>query len=80
MSSIVVAGLYLFVDIDGHLVVPLIPLKMAYPYLPKYLFIPLMILIIVGGANAVNLTDGMDSLATVPLMTCAMFVGIVAYI
>jgi len=80
VSSIVVAGLYLFVDIDGHLVVPLIPLKMAYPYLPKYLFIPLMILIIVGGANAVNLTDGMDSLATVPLMTCAMFVGIVAYI
>ena len=39
-----------------------------------------MTLIIVGGANAVNLTDGMDSLATVPLMTCAMFVGIVAYI
>ncbi len=80
VSSIVVAGLYLYVDIDGHLVVPLVPLKMAYPYLPKYLFIPLMILIIVGGANAVNLTDGMDSLATVPLMTCAMFVGIVAYI
>jgi len=80
ISFVVVAGLYLFVDIDGHLVVPLVPLKMAYPYLPKYLFIPLMIIIIVGGANAVNLTDGMDSLATVPLMTCAMFVGIVAYI
>ena len=80
VSLIVVTGLYLFVDIDGHLVVPLVPLKMAYPYLPKYIFIPFMILIIVGGANAVNLTDGMDSLATVPLMTCAMFVGIVAYI
>jgi len=80
VSLVVVSGLYLYVDIDGHLVVPLIPLKMAYPYLPKYLFIPLMILIIVGGANAVNLTDGMDSLATVPLMTCAMFVGIVAYV
>ena len=39
-----------------------------------------MLLIIVGGANAVNLTDGMDSLATVPLMTCALFVGAVAYI
>ncbi|MEC9296942.1 MAG: phospho-N-acetylmuramoyl-pentapeptide-transferase, partial [SAR324 cluster bacterium] len=67
-------------DIDGHLVVPLVPLKTAYPYLPKYLFIPFMTLIIVGGANAVNLTDGMDSLATVPLMTCAMFVGLVAYV
>ena len=80
VSLLVVTGLYLFVDIDGHLVVPLVPLKNAYPYLPKYLFIPFMTLIIVGGANAVNLTDGMDSLATVPLMTCTMFVGLVAYI
>ena len=80
VSLLVVTGLYLFVDIDGHLTVPLIPLKTAYPYLPKYLFIPFMTIIIVGGANAVNLTDGMDSLATVPLMTCAMFVGLVAYI
>ena len=80
VSLLVVTGLYLFVDIDGHLTVPLVPLKTAYPYLPKYLFIPLMTIIIVGGANAVNLTDGMDSLATVPLMTCAMFVGLVAYI
>ena len=80
VSLLVVTGLYLFVDIDGHLTVPLIPMKTAYPYLPKYLFIPFMTIIIVGGANAVNLTDGMDSLATVPLMTCAMFVGLVAYI
>jgi len=80
VSLLVVTGLYLFVDIDGHLAVPLVPLKTAYPYLPKYLFIPFMTIIIVGGANAVNLTDGMDSLATVPLMTCAMFVGLVAYI
>ena len=80
VSLLVVTGLYLFVDIDGHLTVPLVPLKTAYPYLPKYLFIPFMTIIIVGGANAVNLTDGMDSLATVPLMTCAMFVGLVAYI
>ena len=80
VSLAVVTGLYLFVDIDGHLVVPLVPLKDAYPYLPKYIFIPFMTLIIVGGANAVNLTDGMDSLATVPLMTCTMFVGLVAYV
>ena len=29
VSLVVVSGLYLYVDIDGHLVVPLIPLKMA---------------------------------------------------
>ena len=80
IALVVVFGLYLYVDIDGHLVVPFVPLKDWYPYLPRYLFIPFMLFIIVGGANAVNLTDGMDSLATVPLMTCALFVGAVAYI
>jgi len=80
VALVIVMGLYLYVDIDGHLVVPFVPLKTWYPYLPKFLFIPFMALIIVGGANAVNLTDGMDSLATVPIMTCALFVGSVSYI
>lgn len=80
VAFFVVIALYLYVDIDGHLTVPFVPLKEWYPYLPKYLFIPLMLVIIVGGANAVNLTDGMDTLATVPIMTCALFVATVAYI
>lgn len=80
IALLVVSALYLYVDIDGHLAVPFVPLKTWYPYLPKYLFIPFMVIIIVGGANAVNLTDGMDSLATMPMMTCAVFVAAVAYI
>lgn len=80
VALVVVLALYLYVDIDGHLVVPFVPLKDWYPYLPKYFFIPFMLVIIVGGANAVNITDGMDSLATMPLMTCALFVAAVAYI
>ena len=80
VATVVVVGLYRFVEIDGHLVVPLIPLKWWYPYLPRYVFIPFMVLIIVAGANAVNLTDGMDSLATVPILTCTVFVAAVAYV
>lgn len=80
VALLVVSALYLYVDIDGHLVIPFVPLKEWYPYLPKILFIPFMVVIIVGGANAVNLTDGMDSLAIMPLMTCSMFVAAVAYI
>lgn len=76
----VVVVLYRFVTIDGHLVVPFIPLKWWYPYLPRYLFIPFMVLIIVAGANAVNLTDGMDSLATVPILTCTLFAAAAAYV
>lgn len=78
-ATVVVLGLYRFVEIDGHLVVPFVPLDWYYPYLPKVLFIPFMVLIIVAGANAVNLTDGMDSLATVPILTCTLFVAAVAY-
>ena len=80
VATVVVVGLYRFVEIDGHLVVPMIPLKWWYPYLPREVFIPFMVLIIVAGANAVNLTDGMDSLATVPIVTCTLFVAAVAYV
>jgi len=74
VATAVVVGLYLYVEIDGHLVVPFIPLDWWYPYLPRYLFVPFMVVIIVAGANAVNLTDGMDSLAIVPVLTCTLFV------
>lgn len=79
VAAVVVVGLYRYVEIDGHLVVPGIPLKWWYPYLPRDVFIPFMVLIIVAGANAVNITDGMDSLAIVPILTCALFVAAVAY-
>ena len=79
-AAAVVVALYRSVDIDGHLVVPLIPLKWWYPYLPRFLFIPFMLFMIVGAANAVNLTDGLDSLAIVPLLTCTLFAGSAAYV
>ena len=80
LASVVVVVLYRVLDIDGHLVIPFIPLDWWYPYLPREFFIPLMVLIIVAGANAVNLTDGMDSLATVPLISCTLFVAAAAYV
>jgi len=80
VATLVVVALYRLVDIDGHLVVPFIPLKWWFPYLPRYVFVPFMVLIIVAGANAVNLTDGMDSLATVPIITCTLFIAAVAYV
>ncbi|MDH4121676.1 MAG: phospho-N-acetylmuramoyl-pentapeptide-transferase [Deltaproteobacteria bacterium] len=80
VALVVVAGLYRYVAIDGHMVVPGIPLDWWYPYLPKHLFIPFMVFVIVAGANAVNLTDGMDSLATVPILTNTLFLAAVAYV
>jgi phospho-N-acetylmuramoyl-pentapeptide-transferase len=36
--------------------------------------------VIVGGANAVNFTDGLDGLATVPVMIAASAYGLIAYL
>lgn len=43
-------------------------------------FIPFGCLVIVGASNAVNLTDGLDGLAIVPVMIAAMSLAIIAYL
>lgn len=43
------------------------------------LFIPFVVVVVVGCSNAVNLTDGLDGLAIGPIMTVAFTYGIFAY-
>jgi phospho-N-acetylmuramoyl-pentapeptide-transferase len=43
-------------------------------------FIPFAIFIIVGSSNAVNLTDGLDGLATVPIMLVALSFTLICYV
>ena len=45
-----------------------------------WLFIPFGAFIIVGAGNAVNLTDGLDGLAIVPVMIAAATFGVIAYL
>ncbi len=42
-------------------------------------FIPFAMLVIVGAANAVNITDGLDGLAIMPVMIAAGTLGAIAY-
>jgi phospho-N-acetylmuramoyl-pentapeptide-transferase len=44
-----------------------------------WLFIPFAMVVIVGSANAVNLTDGLDGLAIMPVMIAAGTLGVIAY-
>lgn len=44
-----------------------------------FMFIPFAMIVIVGAANAVNLTDGLDGLAVMPVMIAAGTLGIIAY-
>lgn len=43
------------------------------------LFVPFGMIVIVGAANAVNLTDGLDGLAIMPVMIAAATLGAIAY-
>jgi phospho-N-acetylmuramoyl-pentapeptide-transferase len=44
-----------------------------------YLFVPFAVIVIVGAANAVNLTDGLDGLAIMPVMIAISTLGVIAY-
>jgi phospho-N-acetylmuramoyl-pentapeptide-transferase len=46
----------------------------------SWFFIPFGALVIVGAGNAVNLTDGLDGLAIVPVMIAAASFGFIAYL
>ena len=45
-----------------------------------WFFIPFSVFIIVGASNAVNLTDGLDGLATVPVMLVAVCFAFISYV
>lgn len=44
-----------------------------------FIFVPFAMIVIVGSANAVNLTDGLDGLAIMPVMIAAGTLGVIAY-
>ena len=60
--------------------------QLAFPVFKAYLldlgwfFLPFAMLVIVGAANAVNLTDGLDGLAIMPVMIAAGSLGVIAYV
>ncbi len=60
--------------------------QLAFPFFKDLLlnlgwfFVPFGAFIIVGAGNAVNLTDGLDGLAIVPVMIAAASFGLIAYL
>jgi phospho-N-acetylmuramoyl-pentapeptide-transferase len=59
---------------------------LAIPFVKEYMlplgvfFMPFAIFVIVGASNAVNLTDGLDGLATVPVIIAALCFIIISYL
>ena len=60
--------------------------SLAFPFFKDWVvnlgwfFVPFACLVIVGAGNAVNLTDGLDGLAIMPVMIAAASFGVIAYV
>jgi len=60
--------------------------NLYFPFFKNYIlnlgifFIPFGLFVIIGSSNAVNLTDGLDGLATVPVMLVALSYTLISYV
>jgi phospho-N-acetylmuramoyl-pentapeptide-transferase len=83
--ELVVAGLAAFAI--ASIGTPPFSTSLAVPFfkevlidLGMFFFVLLGVLVIAGAGNAVNLTDGLDGLAIVPVMIAASAFGVIAYL
>ena len=84
LSGLVIAGLAAYAAAQFHPAA--LTYQLAVPLFKNVLvnmgifFVPFGMIVIVGAANAVNLTDGLDGLAIMPVMIAAATLGIIAYV
>jgi phospho-N-acetylmuramoyl-pentapeptide-transferase len=83
-AGLLIAALATFAAASFH--PPSLTNQLAFPFLKdlllnmSFFFIPFGMIVIVGSANAVNLTDGLDGLAIMPVMIAAGTFGVIAYV
>lgn len=84
LLQFIFAGLAVYYITDNTL--PGLASSLTFPFLKKALidlcvfYIPFAMFVIVGSSNAVNLTDGLDGLATVPVMIVALVFLVISYV
>jgi len=65
--------------LDLHVTFPFVPTRLFQPDL-GWLYLPFMVVFVVGTSNAVNLTDGLDGLAIGPTIVSAMTFLALSYV
>ena len=84
LAGLVIAALATYAAASFH--PPALTNQLALPFSKDALlnlsmfFIPFGMIVIVGSANAVNLTDGLDGLAIMPVMIAAGTLGVISYV
>lgn len=82
--QVVIATATVFAVVDAAS--PAAANALAIPFVKDYMiplgvfFVPFAVFVIVGASNAVNLTDGLDGLATVPVIIAALCFIIISYL
>lgn len=79
IASVAIAA-YLSVTQDAPGTGLAIPFMKDYLFQMGFFFIPFAMLVMVGAANAVNLTDGLDGLAIGPVIIAAGCFGFISYL
>ena len=63
-------------DLSTEIVIPFMSKTILMPW---WLYIPFILFVVIGTVNSVNLTDGLDGLATSITIVVALFFGVVAF-
>ena len=72
--------IYFYQTPNPQLQIPMIPIKNWHPTLSYGIYFLLVIFVVVGCANAVNLMDGLDTLVSIPIINSLLFIAAVSYI
>ena len=75
--ALLATGLLIYIDFPTEFYVPFIKTPL---FDMGYFAIPFWVLMFLATTNAVNLTDGLDGLATVPSITALFSLGLITYI
>jgi phospho-N-acetylmuramoyl-pentapeptide-transferase len=82
--QVIISALAVFAVISAA--APAASNAVAIPFVKDYMiplgifFVPFAVFVVVGASNAVNLTDGLDGLATVPVIIAALCFLIISYL
>jgi len=76
----IISIIFIFLAYEKNLIDPLITVSDSWGINTNIFILPISFLVLVGMSNSVNLTDGLDGLAIVPVMIVAMSFAFIAYI
>ncbi|TAE81729.1 MAG: phospho-N-acetylmuramoyl-pentapeptide-transferase [Alphaproteobacteria bacterium] len=81
-SGIAFAASYWIVQVSDPNIATVLSVPFFKDFLPDlgWFYIPFAMIVMIGASNAVNLTDGLDGLAIVPIMMATASFAIIAYV